>query len=154
MILKKRGGGRRKVTMMILCTFTVYFLIFFYTHKDSWLCCGNSVILFCCIKPCCQESMGYHGYYAEADMAIGHMTNVCKAVILSFQHQCCIIWYISYISSVLCSERFEWDTVDTILDLAREHLQGFAVIIVSSAEVKIFKGIELFLTPIKENVSL
>ena len=44
---------------------------------------------------------------------------------------------------LLCSERFEWDTVDTILDMAREHLQGFAVITVSSAEVKIVKGTTL-----------
>ncbi|XP_070190453.1 dual specificity protein kinase TTK-like [Littorina saxatilis] len=39
-----------------------------------------------------------------------------------------------------CSERFEWDTVDTILDMARSHIQGFAIITVACAEVKIFKG--------------
>lgn len=33
--------------------------------------------------------------------------------------------------------------MDTILDMAREHLQGFAIIIVSSAEVKIVKGTTL-----------
>jgi hypothetical protein len=43
------------------------------------------------------------------------------------------------------SDRFEWDSVDTILDLARGNFQCFAVITVASAEIKIFKGCLLFL---------
>ena len=91
--------------------------------------------------------MGCHGYHANLIWSVvGHMTyigtcDVCKA--LSFLRQylgssclCCVL-------CVLCSERFEWDTVDTILDMAREHLQGFAIITVSSAEVKIVKGTTL-----------
>lgn len=38
------------------------------------------------------------------------------------------------------SEHREWDSVDTLLDVARSYVQRFAVIILASAEVKIMKG--------------